>query len=159
MKTFQIDRETWLPCTIDEVFPFFADASNLSVLTPDWLQFQVVSEIPVEMAVDTRIDYRIRLHGIPLKWTSRISHWEPPLFFVDEQVRGPYRLWIHEHRFEAADGGTRVWDHVRYGVWGGRVVNRLMVEPDLERIFQFRADRLHQRFGSPSERGAMHCHD
>jgi ligand-binding SRPBCC domain-containing protein len=159
MKTFQLDRETWLPCPIDEVFPFFADASNLAVLTPDWLQFRVVSDIPVEMAAGTRIDYRIRLRGIPIGWTSLISHWEPPLLFVDEQVRGPYRRWIHEHRFEAADDGTRVWGHVRYGVWGGRLVNRLMVEPDVERIFQLRADRLHERFGSPSERGAMGCHD
>jgi ligand-binding SRPBCC domain-containing protein len=159
MKTFELHRETWLPCPIDEVFPFFADPSDLSLLTPDWLHFQVVSEMPVEMAVGTRIDYRIRLRGILLGLTSLINRWEPPLFFVDEQVRGPYRLWTHPHRFEAVDGGTRVWDHLRYGVWGGHLVNRFLVDPDLERIFQFRVDRLRERFGSPNERGAMDGHD
>jgi ligand-binding SRPBCC domain-containing protein len=159
MKTFELHRETWLPCPIDEVFPFFADPSNLSLLTPDWLHFQVISEMPVEMAVDTRIDYRIRLRGIPLRWTSLISRWEPPLLFVDEQVRGPYRLWIHEHRFEAVDGGMRVWDHVRYGVSGGHLVNRFLVAPDLDRIFQFRADRLRERFGRITNSGAMGGND
>ena len=159
MPTFELHRETWLPSAIEDVFPFFADASNLSVLTPDWLQFRVVSEMPVRMAEGTRIDYRIRLRGIPLRWTRLISRWKPPQLFVDEQVRGPYRLWVHEHRFAPVDGGTRVSDHVRYGVWGGGVVNRFMVEPDLHCIFRFRAEKLRELFESVHRPGATYTDD
>ena len=140
----------WLPRPVDEVFPFFADASNLAILTPDWLQFRILTDTPVDMAVGRKIDYRIRLRGLPLRWTSLISKWEPPSVFVDEQVRGPYRKWVHTHRFETDNGGTRVTDHVEYAIWGGALVNRFMVEPDLARIFKFRSDRLLERFGSPS---------
>lgn len=148
MKTFELKRSIWLPCSVSDVFAFFADANNLSILTPDWLRFRVVTPMPIQMGVGQQIEYRLRLRGVPIGWTSVISLWEPPHVFVDEQVRGPYRRWIHEHRFEAEKGGTRASDFVQYVVWGGALVNRWMVEPDLARIFGFRADRLLDRFGS-----------
>jgi ligand-binding SRPBCC domain-containing protein len=146
MKTFELRQELWLPRAVDEVFPFFADSANLSTLTPEWLQFRILTPTPVDMSEGTLIDYRIRLRGLPLRWTSLIRHWEPPHVFVDEQVRGPYRKWVHTHRFEPANGGTRILDHVAYAVWGGRVVNRWMVEPDLARIFRYRTECLQDLF-------------
>ena len=98
------------------------------------------------MAAGTRIDYRLRLHGIPLRWTSDITTWEPPFRFVDEQVRGPYRIWIHEHTFEEKPGGTVVRDNVRYSVLGGALVNRVFVRPDLRKIFGYRHARLREIF-------------
>ena len=94
------------------------------------------------------IDYKLRLHGIPIRWQSEISIWEPPTRFVDRQTRGPYRLWHHEHSFVERDGGTLVIDHVNYRPPGGRLVNRLFVVPDLRKIFGFRMQKLSELFGA-----------
>lgn len=94
----------------------------------------------------TLINYKLRVRGIPLSWQSRISVWEPPLRFVDEQVRGPYRLWHHEHVFEEVNGGTLCRDCVDYAVYGGRLINSLLVQPDLTTIFSFRQQKLRELF-------------
>lgn len=138
---FQLHDQLLLPLSRDEVFAFFADASNLEALTPPWLGFRIETPTPITMAPGALIDYRLRLHGIPLRWRTRISVWEPPYRFVDEQLRGPYKLWRHEHRFEETDEGTRVTDRVDYAHAGGRIVNELLVRPDLERIFAYRKQR------------------
>jgi ligand-binding SRPBCC domain-containing protein len=143
---FTLEAELWLPRQRDEVFRFFADAFNLEALTPPWLKFEVLTPRPIEMRVGLRIDYRLRLRGLPLRWQSEITAWEPPVRFVDEQRRGPYRAWIHEHTFEARDGGTLARDHVRYAVALDFLVHRLFVRPDMERIFQFRSEALRKRF-------------
>jgi ligand-binding SRPBCC domain-containing protein len=135
-----------LPRPIAEVFGFFADARNLQTLTPPWLHFEILTPGSIEMAKGTRIDYRLSLHGIPLRWTSDITAWEPLHRFVDEQVRGPYRVWIHEHTFEERPGGTLVRDDVRYAVLGGALINRLFVRPDLRKIFDYRHSRLREIF-------------
>lgn len=145
--TFLLTRQLFLPKPIDIVFPFFADALNLEQLTPPWVYFEVLTPPPIEMQVGLRIDYRIRVRRIPLRWQSEITAWEPPHRFVDEQRRGPYRMWIHEHTFESCDGGTLVGDRVQYAVIGGRLVQKLFVGPDLERIFNYRHHQLLKRFG------------
>jgi ligand-binding SRPBCC domain-containing protein len=93
------------------------------------------------MHAGLEIDYRIRLHGVPLAWTSRIDVWEPGRRFVDRQIAGPYLWWRHEHRFETASGATRVFDEVEYlprAAWmTARVVRR-----DVERIFRYRQKAL-----------------
>lgn len=146
MKTFIYRSEQWLPRTLDEVFPFFADARNLEELTPPWLRFDVVTPEPIPMAVGTTIDYRLAWRGIPLRWTSEIAAWEPPHRFIDRQIRGPYRLWHHEHRFEERENGTNVIDEVEYAVWGGAIANRLGVARDIEKIFAYRSARLRELF-------------
>ena len=135
---FTIDTQQWFRRPIDEVFAFFADAFNLEQITPPWLHFHVLTPAPIAMQPGTLIDYKLRLHGIPIRWRSEITAWQPPFFFIDEQRKGPYRLWHHEHRFEPRDGGTLVTDHVDYRVIGGRLVNRFFVRRDLDRIFAFR---------------------
>jgi len=147
MRTFNFSSEQWLPKPLEEVFPFFADARNLEQLTPDWLSFTVLTPEPIPMAVGTTIDYRLTWHSVPLRWRSQIAAWDPPHCFVDRQLRGPYRLWHHEHRFEERDGGTNVIDVVEYAVWGGALAVNLGVRRDIERIFAFRRARLIEIFG------------
>jgi ligand-binding SRPBCC domain-containing protein len=142
MKRFTFECEQWLARPRQEVFPFFADARNLERLTPSWLSFTVLTPDPIPMAVGTTIDYRLSWRGIPLRWRSEIAVWEPPHRFVDRQLRGPYRLWHHEHRFEEKDGGTNVIDEVSYAVWGGALAVRLGVRRDIERIFAYRREQL-----------------
>jgi len=138
-------RQQWLPLPIDEVFPFFADARNLGEITPRWLGFRILTPGPIRIAEGTRIRYRLRFHGIPLGWATEIRRWMPPKRFVDVQLKGPYQLWHHTHRFEPKDGGTLMTDIVRYrlplGIVG-RVVHHLKVRRDVERIFDYRAWRV-----------------
>jgi ligand-binding SRPBCC domain-containing protein len=121
-----------------EVFAFFADPRNLERITPPWLHFEITTPGSIVMRPGCVIDYTLRLHGMPIRWRSEISAWEPPNRFVDLQVRGPYRLWRHEHIFIEKDGGTTVADRVDYAVPGGRIVHRIFVAKELEKIFEFR---------------------
>ena len=148
MKIFEYRCELWLPRNREDIFPFFTKAANLQTITPDWLDFQIERQQPEEMEEGTLIDYRLKVRGIPLRWRTRINVWEPPHRFVDEQIRGPYRLWIHEHRFEPADNGTLCLDHVRYAVPGGTLVNKLFVQRDVQRIFDHRQKVLARMFGT-----------
>ncbi len=150
MKTFTLTNELWLPAPPWDVFPFFADAFNLERITPPMLRFRVLTPPPIAMGVGTLLDYRVWLRGIPMRWQSEITAWEPPHRFVDEQRRGPYRLWVHEHTFAAQDGGTVARDNVRYAAPGGGLVQRLFVEPDLRRIFEYRSTALREIFSGQS---------
>lgn len=146
MKFFTLNKEQWIPRTQEELFPFFSNPENLEQLTPPWLHFRIVTP-RVEMRAGARIDYRLRVHGIPLKWQSEITVWEPPFRFIDVQKRGPYRAWIHQHTFESRNGGTLMRDQVQYAVTGGALVRNFLVAPDLEKIFNFRRIRLESIFG------------
>ena len=131
---------------IDLVFSFFSDAHNLEKLTPPWLKFRVLTPVPIRIGQGTTIDYRLRIHGLPIRWTSEIGVWEPPHRFADRQLRGPYRRWDHEHTFEEKDGGTLVGDRVEFEVPGGRIPGRL-ASADVRRIFAYRRERLTELFG------------
>jgi uncharacterized protein (TIGR01777 family) len=138
-------KSQWIARPPQEVFPFFADANNLARITPPWLKFKILNP-RVEMERGAFINYRLRLHGIPLRWQSEITEWEPPYRFVDVQRHGPYRLWIHEHRFEPHNGGTLVQDTVRYAAPGGALLRRILIARDLDSIFNYRRDRLDEHF-------------
>ena len=147
MRVFTFQTEVWLPRPQPEVFEFFSDASNMGHITPAWLRFHMLTPPPLRLRPGIAIDYKLTLRGIPVHWRSEITHWEPPHRFVDRQVHGPYRLWIHEHRFRELDGGTLCEDFVRYAPPGGALANRLFVEPDLRRIFDYRRQRLQELLG------------
>ena len=148
MTTWELRTRLRVPRPRPEVFAFFADAANLEAITPPWLRFQTLTPSPVQMRPGVLIEYKLRVHGIPVRWTSEITAWEPPARFVDEQRRGPYRLWVHEHTFEdAPGGGTFVHDRVRYQVPFGRLANWLMVERDARKIFSYRSAALLRIFG------------
>lgn len=142
MREHIFQSALWLPRRREEVFNFFGDAFNLQAITPRFLNFTVLTPAPIEMRAGTLIDYKLRVRGIPLRWRTLIREWEPPFRFVDEQLRGPYRLWIHEHTFEEREGGTLAKDLVRYAVPGGALIERLFVRRDVEAIFAYRTKRL-----------------
>ena len=153
MKTFRFDATLWLPRPRPEVFEFFADAFNLEKITPPWLQFHVVTAAPIRMQEGAEIEYRLKIRGIPMRWRSRITVWDPPGRFVDEQLHGPYRLWRHEHRFIESAGGTSCEDHVEYAPLGGALINKLMVERDVRQIFAYRSECLREMYGLPRDGG------
>lgn len=146
MRLREFRTELWLPRPREEVFAFFADAANLDAITPPWVHFHTLTPAPIEMRRGTLIDHKLRIHGVPIRWRSRITVWEPPNRFVDEQVRGPYRLWRHEHVFEEREGGTVVRDCVQYAVPFDFLVHDLFVRRDVEKIFAHRTETLRARF-------------
>jgi ligand-binding SRPBCC domain-containing protein len=147
MAVHRLEQRQFVARPVDEVFAFFAEAGNLERITPPWLSFRVLTPEPVQMAAGTLIDYRLRLHGVPLGWTSQIEVWEPDRQFVDRAVRGPFSLWHHRHRFSASGEGTIVSDEVHYapplGALG-EVAERLAVARDLDRIFAHRRQAVAQ---------------
>ena len=138
-------REQFFPSPVDAVFEPFARAENLEAITPPWLHFQIESAPRVEMREGTLIQYRLRFHGVPVRWRTEIVVWDPPHRFVDLALRSPFALWHHTHAFEAVDGGTLARDTVRYRVgFGplGELVHAVLVRRDLERIFDYRREAV-----------------
>ena len=156
MKPFQFRAQLWVPRPRGEVFEFFSSALNLEQITPPWVSFRVITPPPIEMRVGALIDYSLRIRGIPARWQSRITAWEPPYRFVDEQVRGPYSIWIHEHRFTEGEGKTLCEDYVQYAPPGGALfaplLNALLIERDVRKIFDYRSQRLREIFGDTRPR-------
>lgn len=145
-----LETSLFLPVPRERVFAFFADAHNLEAITPRFLRFHVETPRPIEMRRGVMIDYRLRLHGVPLRWRSEITVYDPPVRFVDEQRRGPYHIWRHEHVFEESPAmfdrpaGTIVRDCITYAHFGGSLIHRLFVRPNLEKIFAYRQDRIRE---------------
>ncbi len=160
MREHLLTTEQTLRAPLERVFAFFADAGNLEAITPPFLKFHVETPGPIEMKPGALIDYSLRLHGVRFGWRTRISVWEPGVRFVDEQIKGPYSLWVHEHTFEPVPGDpsrTRVSDAVRYAHAGWvlePLVHRVFVRPRLEEIFAFRAEATRRLIeGGPSSGG------
>ena len=150
MKMYTLKREIDLSAPLEEVFPFFSKPENLERITPDSMRMSYLTPSPIAMHTGSLIDYVIKVDGIPLRWTTLISEFEPPYRFVDVQLKGPYAFWHHTHTFEEIEGGTRVSDEVRYAMpFGplGTLVHWLKVKRDLESIFRFRTEFLTNEFG------------
>lgn len=133
-----------------EVFAFFAAAENLGRITPPELAFKIRSKLPVEMKVGALIDYTIGLYGLPMRWRTRISRWVPGVEFEDEQLRGPYALWVHRHLFQDdGKGGTIISDIVRYRLPFGPLgeLTHWLVRRQLDRIFAYRTERVRELLG------------
>jgi ligand-binding SRPBCC domain-containing protein len=152
MKTYFFETQTILDRPIQEVFPFFANAENLNTVTPPWLNFEILTPLPIEMKVGTIVDYRLRLHGLPIRWRSQVTEWDPPNKFTDVQIHGPYRIWKHEHFFTAEGTRTRMTDRVEYAVPGwifAPMVHSLFVRGDLQKIFDYREQKFVEIFSQP----------
>jgi ligand-binding SRPBCC domain-containing protein len=140
-----LERQQRIERPLAEVFPFYADAGNLERITPPWLGFEVTTPRPIEMRAGTLISYRLGLHGVPVRWRTRIEVWDPPHRFVDAQLSGPYALWHHTHTFRADGEATVLGDRVRYAIgFGplGELARTLFVRRDLERIFDYRREAV-----------------
>ena len=141
--SYKLERAQLIPQPLDTVFPFFADAGNLERITPPFLHFRILTSLPIEMQVGTLIQYNLRLARIPIHWKTRIEAYDPPRRFIDKQLSGPYRKWVHLHEFFEAPGGTLMRDVVDYETpFGliGTIARELFVARMLERIFDYRRD-------------------
>ena len=138
-----------LPLARERVFPFFADADNLQKITPPELHFRIVTPPPIAMAQGTLIRYQLRLMGVPFEWLTRITVWNPPVEFVDEQVKVPYRRWVHQHLFVETSFGTRMHDAVTYELplFPIGELAAPLVHLQLRRIFSYRARALKRLLG------------
>lgn len=158
IEVHTLTREQWVARPLAEVFPFFEEPESLALITPPRMRFRVLTPSPVEMEQGRIIDYSLRVMGMPVRWRSLISTYDPPHCFVDEQLMGPYSFWHHTHRFDECQGGTRLTDVVRYALPAlmpspvAAAVHRLQVRPMLEEIFDYRGEQFRQRFGG----GASH---
>jgi ligand-binding SRPBCC domain-containing protein len=147
---YKLEHEQLVPRPLHEVFSFFSRSENLEAITPAWLHFSVLSVAPQPLRKGTIIRYKLRVRGVPLRWTSEIVEWRPPHKFVDVQRKGPYKLWHHTHLFFAEGANTRIRDEVLYSLpFGviGTLAHRLAVRRDVERIFAFRHNKIRAIFG------------
>ena len=151
MPPYVFRAEQFVPQPLDEVFKFFSKAENLELLTPKWLNFHILSVAPTPVQKGTLIRYSLRYRIFPISWTTEIIEWNPPHRFVDVQLKGPYKLWHHEHRFIAEGSGTRIADEVQYllpfGIFGS-IAHALKVKKDVETIFAYRTEAVKRLFGS-----------
>lgn len=146
-----LERSTWIDRPINEVYAFFADAGNLERITPPELRFRILTPLPMEMKVGALIEYRLALFGVPFGWHTEISCWEPPHRFVDRQLAGPYRQWVHTHEFTSERNGTRMRDAVEYRLPLAPlgVIALPLVRRQLNRIFDYREATIQRLLRGP----------
>jgi ligand-binding SRPBCC domain-containing protein len=146
-----LETRTLLPGTLAEVFDFFSRAENLGKITPSTLGFEILTPLPIEMKQGALIDYKIKLYGLPMRWRTEITAWEPPYRFVDTQLKGPYALWVHEHTFSQTPEGVEMIDRVEYRVPAGPfepIVHQLFVGPSLRHIFGHREKAIREQLAA-----------
>jgi ligand-binding SRPBCC domain-containing protein len=164
MRCYTLRREQWVAAPLQRIFPFFAQPENLALITPPNLGFRLLTPLPVNMEKGRIIDYTIRVMGVPVRWRTLISTYQPPECFVDEQLIGPYSFWHHTHRFEPRDGGTLLHDEVRYALPVALIgpvrdlAHSLYVQPSLERIFDYREQVFARLFGGTQKTGTHAPH-
>ena len=149
MKPHKIVRKTIIKRPLEEVFQFFSKAENLNLLTPPELEFKILTPLPIKMKAGVLIDYRIKLNGIPFNWKTEICEWKENECFVDQQIKGPYRIWHHTHSFRAVEGGTEMTDEVKYlspGWFLEPIIQALFIKNKVEGIFDYRNAKLKEIF-------------
>jgi ligand-binding SRPBCC domain-containing protein len=152
---YSLDQTQQIEAPLDEVFAFFSDPGNLARITPSWLSFRIHGPAPSALGEGSRIEYRIRWGLFTLRWVTRIARWHPPSDFQDAQEAGPYRVWLHTHRFSQRGSSVIMEDHVDYALpFGvlGRIAHRLRVRAQLEEIFDYRRRAIAEIFGDRPER-------
>lgn len=149
MKLYTLDSIQFINKPIEDVFEFFSNPDNLSVITPPKLGFKILTPTPINMSVGRLIDYKIYLMGIPIHWRTLITDFDPPHTFIDQQIKGPYTIWHHTHTFQKVDGGVEIKDRVVYSIPFsilGRILNFLWIRKDLENIFNYRKKVIDELF-------------
>ena len=151
MTTYTLKRSQKLGISKNQAWDFFKNPKNLKEITPDHLGFDIITEsLPEEIHTDLLIEYRVKpILGIPLKWITQISNVDKPNGFVDLQIKGPYKLWHHEHTFDSIEGGVLMVDKVTYALplgWIGKIFHPIIIKPQLEKIFNYRFKYLEEKF-------------
>jgi ligand-binding SRPBCC domain-containing protein len=149
MKTHSLIRKTIINRPLEQVFQFFSKAENLNLLTPPELQFKIITPLPIIMKEGAIIDYKIKLNGVPFNWKTEISMWKENEFFVDKQLKGPYRVWHHKHSFKNVNGATEMTDEVNYlspGWFFEPIIQALFIKKKVEGIFDYRNAKLKEIF-------------
>jgi len=146
MAEYILTRQATLNLPRPQVFDFFADAGNLEKITPPELEFNIITPRPMKLGEGSLIEYDLKLRGFLIHWRTLISRWDPPFEFIDEQLKGPYKQWIHRHTFTEVPGGTEIRDHVRYRLPLEPLgdVMHFLVRGELERIFDFRQNAVRE---------------
>ena len=142
-------QEQYINKPLSQVFPFFERPENLSMLTPNWLNFKIKTPSPIQMKTDAKIEYSIKLFGIPMKWETEIIKYSPPFLFIDEQKKGPYKKWVHTHSFEEINGKVLMKDKIDYDLYGGilkHLIHKFFVKPSITKIFEFRKITIEKEF-------------
>ena len=149
MRLHHFSTSITLPLPRDRVVPFFADAANLEVITPPELRFEILTPPPIDMAEGTLIRYQLRLMGVRFGWLTRISRWDPPAEFVDAQLKGPYKTWVHRHRFTEVPAGTLIQDDVEYALplYPFGEIASPIVNLQVRRIFAYRTGAIRRALG------------
>jgi ligand-binding SRPBCC domain-containing protein len=158
LKPHFLEFETKLYGSLEEIFNFFSRAENLDQVTPEDLDFSILTPSPIPAKMGTLIDYRITLMGVPFFWRTLISDWEPPYRFVDQQLKGPYVLWHHEHTFEQKEDYVLMTDRVHYlspGWIFEPLIDRFFVRPQLDKVWVFRGKRFDELFGEKTVKSSI----
>jgi len=151
MKIYTLHKKQQLPISLEKAWEFLSNPKNLKVITPDYMSFNIVSNIDRPLYTGQIIQYIVTpLLGIKTQWVSEITHIEEKKYFVDEQMYGPYALWHHKHFVKKIPGGVELEDIIDYKVplgWLGQLVHPFLVKPKLEEIFNYRQKKLLELFG------------
>ena len=146
---YKFEQEQIVDKKLDEIFPFFTKPENLSLITPNWLKFKIKKKSTEKMEENAEFVYTIKFHNIPMFWKTKITKYEPPLIFVDEQVKGPYKKWIHTHTFKEKGDKTILYDKVEYDLYGWFLkgfINKWFVKNSVKKIFEYRRSVIGKNF-------------
>jgi ligand-binding SRPBCC domain-containing protein len=152
-KVYSLYSQQRVPASLDDVWAFFSDARNLLDVTPPHLNLKVTNEVYGDSVYAGQVmTYDVKpLLGIPLSWMTEITHVADKKYFVDEQRKGPYQLWHHQHHFKAIEGGVEMTDLVHYRLplgFLGSIANSILVKKELEKIFTYRYHQIIKHFGN-----------
>ena len=150
MKLYTFKKEQKISKSIIDVFDFFSKPENLSVITPNKMDFRILTPSPIEMKEGTLIDYTVKIMSFPIRWRTLITKYDPPNTFIDQQLKGPYSMWHHTHLFEKInDNETLIKDIILYAVpfsFIGSITHSLYIKRDLENIFDYRSQEIKRIF-------------
>ena len=150
-KVYNLSTVQFIPCSLEKAWEFFSNPANLKTITPDNLNFKVLSKNLGTIYPGQVIEYKVHpILGIPLYWMTEITHVEQHKFFVDEQRYGPYAMWHHQHHFKEVPGGVEMTDYVHYKLpfWFlGDIANALFVKKQIAGIFDYRVMKVEEMFG------------
>jgi ligand-binding SRPBCC domain-containing protein len=149
MAEYILERTQILARPREEVFDFFADAANLERITPPELNFHITTPRPIDIKKGALIEYKLKLHCIPITWKTEITQWNPPFDFVDSALKSPYKQWIHLHTFDENERGETIMkDIVRYRLPFEPLgdIGLFIVKKELNYIFNYRFKVIEEIF-------------